>query len=69
MSTAEIIGVILAGFTLIGGLVSFVLSIIVGNNTRAMDGLKQITDHHASRLENHEGRIVKIETVHEVESR
>jgi hypothetical protein len=69
MSTAEIIGVILGGLTIIGAVMSFFMSHIVGNNTRAMDRLLALTDKHGCTLEDHEGRIVRIETVQELESR
>jgi hypothetical protein len=43
------------------------MSIIVENNTLAMQGISKMICEHDERLDNHQDRLVKIETVHDID--
>jgi hypothetical protein len=43
------------------------LSVVIENNTKAMDRVTEILDTHGAKLEDHGTRITRIETVHEME--
>ena len=62
--------------TIIGGLAIFAMRamlspfrVLIQNNTDALNRITDKLDYHDERLGNHEGRIVKIETVHEIEDK
>ena len=72
---STLIGTIIAGLAVIGGLVIWAirsttapLSVVIDNNTKALDRVTGILDEHTVKLEDHGERLVKIETVHEMEA-
>jgi hypothetical protein len=72
--TAAIIAASCAIATIIGGLAAWSLrmtvkplSVVIENNTKAMDRVTEILDTHGAKLEDHGTRITRIETVHEME--
>ena len=72
---STLIGTIIAGLAVIGGLVIWAirsttapLSVVIDNNTKALDRVTGILDEHSVKLEDHGERLVKIETVHEMEA-
>ena len=72
---STLIGTIIAGLAVIGGLVIWAirsttapLSVVIDNNTKALDRVTGILDDHTVKLEDHGERLVKIETVHEIEA-
>ena len=72
---STLIGTIIAGLAVIGGIVIWAirsttapLSVVIDNNTKALDRVTGILDDHTVKLEDHGERLVKIETVHEMEA-
>ena len=68
---STLIGTIIAGLAVIGGIVIWAirsttapLSVVIDNNTKALDRVTGILDEHSVKLEDHGERLVKIETVH-----
>lgn len=60
--------VVLGGFFLwIMNMIMSPIKLIIKNNTDALGKLDEMLSKHTDRIENHEGRIIKIETVHEIE--
>lgn len=45
------------------------LNVVIENNTQAMNRVISTLDSHTEKLEDHGNRIVKIETIHEIEGR
>ena len=71
---STLIGTIVAASAVIGGLALWAirstiapLSVVIDNNTKALDRVTGILDEHTVKLEDHGERLVKIETVHEME--
>lgn len=79
MNPAETIGALVAVATLVGGLAAWgmrlsirstvsPLQTVIENNTRVMERIEGRLDEHADTLVNHGNRIVRIETVQELEA-
>lgn len=73
MSVAEILSIVLAGFGVIGALTAWVLKSTVApikvsmdGSTRAIDRLVTAIDKLDDKLDDHDGRITRIETVHKM---
>ena len=73
---ATLIGTIVAASAVIGGLALWAirstvapLSVVIDNNTKALDRVTVILDEHTEKLEDHKGRIIAIEVRHEREDR
>ena len=72
---ATLVGTVVAAATVIGGLALWAirstiapLSVVIDNNTKALDRVTGILDEHTGKIEDHGNRLVKIETVHEMEA-
>lgn len=75
MNLLEMVSIFLGvASTVFGGLFAAIklavapLQVVIDNNTHAMQKVVDTLDAHDNRLDGHEVRITKIETVHEVES-
>jgi len=69
--TIEAIGVACAVLTIIGGIFLWAnrmtlapFKILIASNTMAMEELKKLNATHQEQLDDHQDRIVKIETKH-----
>lgn len=76
MSVAELIGTVIAAAGLFGGLAAWAmkttvapLKVVIENNTRVIERIDARLEKHECQLDDHEVRIVKVETVHEIEAR
>jgi hypothetical protein len=66
-SLAAVVGIFGAFFLFVINLILAPVKILIKDNTRAIDRTVDKVDEHDGRLNDHDKRIVRIETVHEME--
>lgn len=76
MNIIETIGAIVGVAGLVGSLAVWAmrstvapLRIVIENNTRVMERIEGRIDEHSETLVDHGNRIIRIETVHDIEAR
>ena len=70
---ASWVGVFLVGLGMLAGFVAWLfranikpLRIVIENNTQALTLVSQTLAEHTKQLQEHDGRIIEIETTHEI---